>query len=220
MYLAIRAYLSTSFKAVPKIARSVPELAQSAPVIASWVKVPKTFKVSIAHPKLLSKRFSSAFLVHLYLPEMRRKVLSSVKRQFADETPQEYFSDTGLEIGQEVIVKLFSLGLDFSEPVVKRLDGELNVINFIGKPKETCHPGIHQVILSVSDSKTNVQYESVSFNVNVKDYAFDHVSRPALSKITSIIVGSGSLVMFILTLLGEIDKTFGLTSGTVGGNAC
>jgi hypothetical protein len=55
------------------------------------------------------------------------------------------------------------------------------------------------------------------FTVQVVDFAFDHVSQPLLSRSMSVALGIGSLTMFVLTLLGQIDTTFGLTSGTVAG---
>ena len=48
----------------------------------------------------------------------------------------------------------------------------------------------------------------------VVDFAFDHVSRPLLSKTASVFLFIGSFIMFSLTLLEQIDKTIGLTSGT------
>ena len=173
--------------------------------------------ISIAHPKLLSKRFASLFLTQIYLPEMRRRVSESIKRQFVNQEPVEYVSESELEMGQEIRLKLYSVEISFSDPVTKKLDSGLNVINFIAKPNDNCHPGTQLVLLSISDAKTHVEYESMSFFVQVRDYAFDHISRPLLSKAVSGAIGIGSLAMFTLTLLGKIDTTLGLTSGTVAG---
>ena len=50
--------------------------------------------------------------------------------------------------------------------------------------------------------------------MRVVDFAFDHISRPLLSKVMSSVLGMGSVIMFILTALEQVDKTFGLTAGT------
>jgi hypothetical protein len=177
----------------------------------------KNFRISIAHPKLLSKRFSSLFLVHIYSPEMRRKVSQKVRQQFSKVDTTEHIDSSEVRVGQRVKIKLYSQDISFSEPVVKELYGEINAINFIGKPNDSCQPGLHQVILYITDDITNVEYQSVYFQVQVTDFAFDHISRPLLTKMMSITLGIGSLAMFILTLLGKIDTTFGLASGTIAG---
>lgn len=55
------------------------------------------------------------------------------------------------------------------------------------------------------------------FRAEIVDYAFDHVSRPLLAKVISAAAGIGSVASFVLTFLGQIDKGFGLASGTAGG---
>jgi len=177
----------------------------------------RRYRISTAHPKLLSKRYSSRFLIQIYIPEMRHRISRKLKKQFEEQKIAEHIHDSELEIGQEIELKLFSPGIAFSEPVSKKLDKSVIATNFIAKPDDNCYPGNHQVILSISDVKTRFQYQSIGFRVKVTDFAFDHVSRPALSKASSFAMGVGSLTMFVLTLLGKIDSTFGLTSGAVAG---
>jgi hypothetical protein len=45
---------------------------------------------------------------------------------------------------------------------------------------------------------------------------FDHVSRPFFSKCMSIVLTAGSFTTFLLTALGKLDQTLGLTSGATG----
>ena len=174
------------------------------------------YRISIAHPKLLSKRYSSRFLVQIYLPKMRADVLRAVKSAFK-ENMAEHIQDSELETGQAVKLKLSSPEIAFSEPVIKKLDKSVNTTNFTAKPNDGCYPGIHTIVLSISDADTGFEYQSISFTVQVVDFAFDHVSRPLLSKAFSIATGIGSLVMFVLTLLGQIDMTLGLATGTTAG---
>jgi tetratricopeptide (TPR) repeat protein len=177
----------------------------------------REFKISLAYPKLLSKRFSSVILVQIFFPEMRSRVLDAIDQQFPDKQPTEHMQDSQLKLGQKVKIKVFSPEITFSEPVVKKLDNGVNVARFIAKPGDNCYPGSHQCILSISDDKSNIEYESITFTTQIVDFAFDHISRPLLSRTMSVILGIGSLTMFILTLLGQIDTTLGLTSGTVAG---
>jgi len=122
-----------------------------------------------------------------------------------------------LKNDQTIILKLFSPEISFSDIVAKKLGNTVNIARFIGKPKDNCHPGFHHVILSVIDEKENIEIHSITFIVQITDFVFDHISRPFLSQIMSSILGIGSLAMFILTLLGQIDTTFGLASGTTTG---
>lgn len=177
----------------------------------------KKYQISLAHPKLLSKRYSSQFLVQIYLPEMRYKVVHAVGLAFKGQDPAEHIQDSELKMGQVIQLRLSSPEIIFSEPVTKKLDKNVNTTNFTAKPNDGCYPGIHTVVLSISDVDTGLEYQSISFTVKVVDFAFDHISRPLLSKVFSIATGAGSLAMFVLTLLGKIDTTLGLASGTTVG---
>jgi len=171
------------------------------------------FKISFTHPELLSKRFSSLFLVQIYLPEMKDRALENIRREFKKQRALTYTRKSDLSREKNYRLTLFSPEITFSQPVIKKLDQSVNVAHFLAKPNDSCHPGLHHVILSISDSETNSEYESISFSVQVTDFAFDHVSRPMLSGIMSIALGVGSLTMFTLSLLEQIDKTFGLAAG-------
>ena len=174
------------------------------------------YRISIAYPKLLSKRHSSLFIVHLYLPKMRQKDLQKLDWSLRQE-PEEVIEESALEKGQGVKIKFFSPELMFSDSVVMKLDKDIKTTNLLAKPNDSCQPGTHKVILSISDAMTEVEYLNYPLEVKITDYAFDHISRPFLSKAASVVIGVGSLTMFILTLLGQIDTTLGLASGSVAG---
>lgn len=175
------------------------------------------YRVSITHARLLSKRFSSMFLVQIYLSQAREEVEKRLDTQFKGKEKVEISESSNLEKGQKVRLHFSSSDIIFSDAITKKLDQDVNVTNFIAKPKDSCEPGEHQVILSITDTDSKVELESYTFTVTVTDFVFDHVSRPLLSKVSSAVLGVGSLAMFLLTLMGEIDTTFGLTSGTVAG---
>jgi len=174
------------------------------------------FKISIAYPKLISKRFGSPFIVQLYFEELATNVKMKIMSVVGENYTEEVYK-TELKYGQVVKVKLFSPDIVFAEPIIKKLDSSLNTMTFLGKPSDLCEAGEHKVTLSILDNKTNVEYQSETFSVKVVDFAFDHISRPLLSKASTTFLAIGSFAMFVLTFLEQIDKTVGLTSGTAAG---
>jgi len=84
----------------------------------------------------------------------------------------------------------------------------------MGKPKESCQTGKHIVLLLINDHVTNQEYVSKTFMVEVVDYAIDHISKPFLLKLVSLVTGLFSLTSFVLAFLAQIDKSFGYKAGT------
>lgn len=178
---------------------------------------PAVFKISLAHPKFLSKRFASPFVIHIYLPEARKEVDERLKTDLHEQESTEHLYDSDLTIDQIVQIKLQSPEITFPDPITKKLTSTINRVSFLGKPNDDCQPGIHWANLIISDAKTGHEIQSMNYSVQVVDFAFDHVSRPLLSNTMSFILGIGSLTTYVLTLLGQIDTTYGLASGTTAG---
>ena len=175
----------------------------------------KRYNISIVHPKLLSKGYTSLFVVQIYLPALRHRAERVIIKQWPKkEEMTEHLQDIELEEGIRVQIKLASPVLSFSDPVIKQIEDGLITTYFTAMPSDDCRPGIHYVILSITDADTQFEYKSLSFAVQVVDFAFDHVSRPLLSRAMSTVVGLSSVIMFILTALEQVDKTFGLTAGS------
>jgi hypothetical protein len=181
---------------------------------APAARPPRPQKVSITHPTLLSKGYASLFIVQIYLPEMRYQAAKTIAKEFGTQKVAEHTWDIQLEIGLKARIKLSSPVLSFSDPVIKQIKNGVTVARFTAIPNDDCKPGTHYVVLSITDAETQFEYESISFAVAIVDFAFDHLSRPFLSKATSAVLGLGSLMMFVLTALEQVDKTFGLTAGT------
>ena len=177
----------------------------------------ENYRVSISFPRLFSKRFDSVFLFQLYLPEHRSRVSKNIKAQFLDEPRIEFTDQSIIKIGQKIQVEFYNPHFDFSKAVVKIIDGTLTKIIFLGTPKDTCPSGRRNVRVSISNAENQQEIESFNVVVQVVDFAFDHISRPFLSKVSTIILAVGSFAMYILTFLEQIDKTIGLTSGTAAG---
>jgi hypothetical protein len=177
-------------------------------------KVPITdLELSVAHPRLLSKRFSSTFRVVIYPPPKQEEAYQGLLRNI--QSPKiERVEKTELKAGFAVVIKLFSHDIEFSEEVVKILEAKINEASFTGKPKDNCYPGEHKVRLSIRNKESGHEYLSDTFQVKVVDFAFDHISRPFLSKLISSILGTIAAITYILTFLGQMDATFGFASGT------
>lgn len=175
------------------------------------------FRSSLVCPKYLSKRYESTFLLHLYLPEHRSKILRNIKLEFDNQEIIEHTQASYALIEQKIRVKLFSPQMSFSDPVTKTLNNAICKMIFLAKPNDDCRPGTHKVLVSVVNYETDQEIDSFSISVQVVDFAFDHISRPLLSKISSVVLGIGSFAMFVLSFLEQIDKAIGLTSGTAAG---
>jgi len=174
----------------------------------------KKYRISITHPKLLSKGYATLFVIQIHPPAMLSQATETIAKEFRAQKVAEHAWDIELEKGLKARIKLSSPVLSFSDPVVKQIKNGLTIARFTAIPNNDCQPGTHYAILSVTDAETQFEYESLSFAVQISDFAFDHVSRPLLSKAMSAVLGLGSLTMFILTALEQVDKTFGLTAGT------
>jgi hypothetical protein len=156
-------------------------------------------------------------VVHLYPREIRSEVEARLRELAREFELKERLYDSELRPGSLVVIGLSSPEIEFSDAVVKELVHAANRVHFVAKPKDTCAIGSHAVLLTINDHATGKELESMPFGVKVVDFAFDHVSRPFVSNLASLISGIGSAAMFVLTLLGQIDTTFGLASGTAAG---
>jgi hypothetical protein len=181
------------------------------------------FKLSLLHPRKLSKGLSSPFIVLIYPPEKRQEanvLITQERRKWLGQRQelQEDVSDAKLPTGLAVNIKISSPTINFSGEVTKKLlADQLNSLHFNGQPKDTCISGIHSAVLSITNKETGHEYKSMQFPVTVVDFAFDHVSSPWLSNLTSVVLGIGSAATFALTFLGQVDQTLGLASGGAAG---
>ncbi len=144
-------------------------------------------------------------------------VTRNIQIEFEKEKTTEYVKQTLIKFGQKIRIKLFSPVFNFSNPEDKLIDDAQITTRVIGIPKDTCEPGVQKILVSVLDVDTKVEIESLTISVKVVDYVFGLVSRPLISKVSTVVLGIGSFAMFVLTFLDQIDKTVGLTSGTAAG---
>src|SRR3990172_6126481 len=63
------------------------------------------FRISISHPRFLSKRFASPFFVHIYSPNVRSQVTASLESGFDDQESVEHVYDSSLVVESTVTMK-------------------------------------------------------------------------------------------------------------------
>lgn len=191
-------------------------------------KKSKSLKISVAYPKLISKGSQSTFLFYLYLPDSHLGVQRSIRKanlQILEnlKDPEKILEEqveqaSHIKLGQKVKVEFTSHAFLFTKnEIMQELHQAINEYRFSATPADNCKEGVHEILVLISDAKTGYQIESLTIRAKVVDYAFDHVSHPMLSRVSTVVLGIGSFAMFILTSLEQIDKTVGLTSGTAAG---
>ena len=136
------------------------------------VQVVDKFKISIAYPKLLSKRFESSFLIHIYLPEKRAQVMRNIKSEFQKQKINEQLQSSSIKFGQTIKVKFYSPAFIFPESVTKLIDNPINKITFLGMPKDNCEPGLHKILVSISDANTDQEINSITINAQSSRFCF------------------------------------------------
>lgn len=175
-------------------------------------KIPPV-RVSVAHPKRLSKRVSSLILVSIYNGGARVVVRRIVTREFKGDHI-EHLMNAHIPENKPIIISLFCPGILFSESVKTKLEDGYVSTTFIARPDDDSSHGKHQVRVAITDGESDREYYSRTFTVTITDFVFDHISQPLFSKVSAVLLAIGSFIMFTLTLLKEIDIATGLTSGT------
>jgi uncharacterized protein YjbI with pentapeptide repeats len=177
--------------------------------------------VAVALPRRLPKGISSEFLVQVFPSSLRalaalRRRSKFMKKGGSDATTE----DTDLVPGMTVEILITSATVDFSDiSVTKVIREDLIEVAFWGQPKADAKPGNHVGVLRIREAgpkSSEVELVSLSFDMNIVDHAFDHVSRPGLGKVVALLTALGSIAVWVLTFLGHIDKAFGLSSGGAG----
>jgi hypothetical protein len=165
----------------------------------------------------LSKGYSSYFLVQIFLPSASAETKRKIGELFSGIEIKTTAVKTAVLAGRTIEIKLQSAEIDFSEAVKKKIERDAVHVILVGKPKESSRPGEHPGVLSIRDAKNGSEYVSVPFKVEIVDYAFDHISRPMLARGAAVLAGIGGVLSFALTIFEQVDKGFGLASGTAGG---
>ncbi len=180
---------------------------------------PQSIDALLASPKLLSKRFSSAFLLYLYPKKLDHQVKVDLAKRLAQigKKERDYrttIESTDLAVGVTVTIKIECPGIEFGLPTTVMITDQATKIPILAKPLPTCEVGKHMANLSICAQESNIELFALLFEIQVVDYVVDHISRPFVLGLTTIVSGLGGLMMFILVFFGQVDTTFGLASGT------
>ncbi|MCA9922550.1 MAG: hypothetical protein KC421_09265 [Anaerolineales bacterium] len=174
--------------------------------------------VTVAYPRKLAKGKSSLILVEMYptnqAPEREIELKDKLDKPHESETKSDDFNTSAIEF----IIKLESTTIDFDQPdgVSKNLslDGQAIETSFYATPKDNCYVGKNGIKISVLNRATQVEEFYMNLDVQVVDYAFDHISRPKVSLGLSFITAIGSLAVFVLAFFEQLDKSTGSVAGT------
>jgi hypothetical protein len=85
---------------------------------------------------------------------------------------------------QNVLVKMWSSAIDFSDAQSCTVSEEVVSLNFLGKPIDTCVPGRHPALFTICEKESENVLDSIAFELQTVDFAFDHISRPLLSNVS------------------------------------
>ena len=178
-------------------------------------KSPQRSRVSFAWPRLLSKGRSALFVFHIYPDEAAERAARQIQNFVKEYDLTEIRAESAHFIGEQISVEPKCPVICFmpNEATLK-IEPRICKIHFTGIALESCVPQKHVGILHIKNAKTGDNLESLDFRIEIVDYAFDHVSRPLISWVSSGTLALAATASFTLTFLQEIDKTFGMTAGT------
>jgi len=168
------------------------------------------FLLSIAFPNRIPKKWDSKFIVYLYKSNRRLGVLKNLNIEFIKEQINEILRKSEVDLDANIRVSLRSNDIVFEPEYVQKKVKEITRFDFLGRPKEDCIVklnSVRQVLLVISDAVTGETYQSEYFSVNVVDIVFGFIPRPLINVMSSVVVGVGSISMFILTLVSGKTAT-------------
>ena len=173
----------------------------------------RNFEISLLCPKRLAKGKNTNIKVQIYLTEFRQAVQAIIDSQSIESNENRFCIE--LESGKTVDVGIDSQALSIKRNDIRKMlsNQKINEVNFDVTPMDICLPGMQNAILYIKDAESGVELDSYNFSVFVDDYAFDHISKPQVSYVSSLITGAGATVIFTLTILQQVDKTLGATAG-------
>lgn len=178
------------------------------------------FRLSVAFPKYVSKQWDSKFIVYIYASGKRASVVKGLNAEFIKEQINEILRKSDVGLNANVKVSLRSNDIVFEPEYVQKKISAITRFYFLGRPKADCIVEMNserQVLLIISDTVTGEVYQSEYFTARVVDLVLGFIPRPLISSISSLAAGIGAITMFVLTLLGQMDISLGLVSGTAAG---
>ena len=174
------------------------------------------FSVSLSYPKLICAGFSSTFLVQVFLPRRQRAAAARVKNVFAEIATTQVAREARFQLGMKIRISLSSPAMEFSASVQKVIFLEGADTTFTGRPRPFALPGAHAAVLTVSNEHGDQELLSIPFQVNIVNYAFDHISRPVAGRVVGGVVGVVSACVLALAIITRTAQVLDAASGAVG----
>lgn len=172
--------------------------------------------LSVTHPTKCEKDISSQFMLNLYISgtEAEEAVARSLSKGFVNQKPKSHKLES-VDIPPEVKLKvsLSCRTIEFSEPQTKYFSKKVETLIFVGTPRA---PGSQTVLVSIEHMSRRSRGEPITrvFKVNVVDYIVDHISRRKFTQVVTVITTTAAVLLWTLTFLEQIDKTWGTSAGT------
>jgi serine/threonine protein phosphatase PrpC len=184
-------------------------------------KTPSTpLIVTVSRPKYVPKIKEANYTAAIYPSNLSKVVKAEINLKMgANKKPGIFETDyqtNRIPVDLIARVSLSSPDFEFSEPKTIQITESPIIMTYIGKPKAECSSGQHAILFTIQEEKTRLELFSEVFDVKVEDYLFGFLSRPLLSRMLSILLSLISIIMYLLTFTEQIDKSFGLTTGTAG----
>lgn len=176
------------------------------------VKLLNNGKVTFSHPQRLAKGYASTIVVNLELSEAYPSVDEPFLEE-ASEAPETSAPPAALTLGKSAVVSLSSPSIQFSQPVMQTFEHWQHAIAFTALPNQDCQPGKQSVTLTLHDSQSEQEYDSVPFTLVVDDYAFDRIPKPTLARAASMAAGFGAVALFGLAYFQLVGAALAIPVG-------
>lgn len=169
--------------------------------------------ISVSHPLYLSKGYTTLFHIHIHPLD---NLLKELNTQFRNAGLRKNLSKVIFATGLTVSVKLLSPEISFSEEITRKLEKGENTFSFNAKPKISLTGERQEVVISVYEKETNIEYLSKKISVEITK-PFLGIPKPQLLMYTSIFLAIILIAMLFATVIGEINSLVGIILAVVAG---
>lgn len=185
--------------------------------VKSYVKTPQTYRISLLKPKKFSKNYSSKVTISFYILEFRKKLVASITEYLKKGEENDFHTEIKRGTKLKVILKGTAIEVDKKDGAHLILDKGIVKTDFIVTPKNSYKEGQQFLNLIITESSENgLELFSETIEIKVVDLVFGIISRPILNNALTVFTSLAGIASYLLVQLGNFDKAFGLTAGTVG----
>lgn len=169
------------------------ELEAMIDLLQNYDELLRQLRISVSYPRYFAKGHISNIRIVIYPIEKKIKELN---RKIRGLGKTNRFFNRVLVSGLTAVVKIKSNEIDFSGEIAKKFIPGENDFEFTGNPYQYSQKNLCEVVLTISNQKTGLEYENKHFQINLVDYAFGTVSRPLLLIFLACLFG----LIFLISL--------------------